>query len=129
MLCNTIQIDNNTWFCKDYCTILDFVRTIALNILRSLKIIYKYYVAPLPTAFTLENTKIHVSILNSYDKTFYVKALINDFFCRWTILWIPNINLHNSHIKIIFILLKTWVALMISFKIFKSIRVFVFLIR
>ena len=60
--------------------ILDFVRTIALNILRSLKIIYKYYVAPLLAAFTLENTKIHVSILNSYDETFYVEALINDFF-------------------------------------------------
>ena len=38
--------------------------------------------APLPAAFTLENTKIHVSILNSYDETSYVKALINDFFCR-----------------------------------------------
>ena len=57
---------------------LNFVRTIALDILRSLKIIYKCYVAPLPVAFALGNTKIYVSILNSYNETSYIEALIDD---------------------------------------------------
>ena len=56
--------------------------------------------ALLLAVFTLENTRVHIGTPDSYDETFYIEALINNLFCRQTILWIPNIDLHNNHIQL-----------------------------
>jgi len=66
--------------------ILGFVRTIILGTSRSLKIVHEHYVVPLLAVFALENTRVHVGTSDSCDETFYIEALINDLFCRQTIL-------------------------------------------
>lgn len=116
---------------------LSFVRTIALNISKLLRTACKYHVAPLPAVFALENARVYVGTPDSCNETSYIEALIDDLFCRWTVLWIPNINLHNSHIQLRWNLadmgfwsdLKIWVALIIPSKIFESMGVFVFSMR
>jgi len=60
---------------------LSFVRTIALDTSRSLKMACKYHVAPLPAVFALENARVHVGTPDSCDETSYIEALIDDLFC------------------------------------------------
>lgn len=84
---------------------------------------YKYYVILLPTIFTLKNVKVYIDISNSYNKAFYVETLINDLFnklCESQILIYTIVildlkeTLQIQGLKAIFMLLKTWVALIIG---------------
>jgi len=53
---------------------------------------------PLSVIFSLGNSRVHVCILYHSNMASYVEALINERLSWSTILWIPNINLYNSHV-------------------------------
>jgi len=65
---------------------LGFVRIIVLDTSRSLKIARKHCVAPLLAVFALGHTRVYIGTPNSCNETSYIKASIDDFFCRQTVL-------------------------------------------
>ena len=80
--------------------VFGFVRSITFYTLRPLKVAHEHGVTLLPAIFTLWDAKIHISSSYRSNETFYIKALVNDFLGWRSILWVLNIDLDNSHIRL-----------------------------
>jgi len=74
------------------------VRTITLNVLGSMQVVYKHYITLSPTVLTLWYAWIHVCIPDGSYMTSYIKASVNQSLSFGTTLGILNIDLYYSHI-------------------------------
>ena len=54
---------------------------------------------PLPAIFVLRYIWIYISSSDGGNETFYIKALVNDFFGGWTILRVLYIDPYDGHIR------------------------------
>ena len=52
----------------------------------------------LPAIFALRYVWIHIGSSDGGNETFYVKASVDDFFGRWTILQVPYVNPYDGHV-------------------------------
>jgi len=76
------------------------MRPIAFGTLRPLNVANPYCMTPLPTILALRNPRVHVGSLYSSDNALNIKMSVNDFFCIYAILDIPDINPYNSHVRL-----------------------------
>ena len=75
-----------------------FVWSIAFDTMRPLEATCECGVAPLPAIFALWNAGVHISSSHRGNEVSYIEALINDSLSQRSVLRVPNINPHNSHI-------------------------------
>jgi len=76
------------------------MRPIAFGTLRLLNVANPYHMTPLPTIFALRNPQVYISFPYSSDDTPNIEISVNDFFCIYAILDIPDINPYNSHVRL-----------------------------
>ena len=77
-----------------------FMGAIAFQVPSLLKTIWEDSVTPLPTALILWDTGVHICPFDSNNEAINVEALIYEFFGYWFVLWIPDVNLDNDHIRL-----------------------------
>ena len=80
--------------------VFSLVRAIALDTSGALDTAWHSSMSPSPKILALGDTWIHISSLNSCDKSFYIKAPINKTFSLTTALNISNFNPNNQHIEL-----------------------------
>lgn len=78
--------------------VFSLVRSIVFDIFRFLSSVYKDSMFLFPTVLVLENTKIHISLMNSSNVAFYIEATVNKIFGCLYILGVPDVNLNNCYI-------------------------------
>ena len=76
-----------------------FIRAVVLYTLSSLNSAYEHCMFLLPTILTLENSKIHICISDSYNIAPDIKRPVDKIFNIKPTLSIPYINPDDSHIK------------------------------
>jgi len=47
----------------------------------------------------LGNSWVYIGTSNGDNEAYYIKALVNDFLCRHTMLQIPDVDLNNYHVR------------------------------
>ena len=76
------------------------VRSITLYIFWALNSARESWMTPLPTVFTLRNTRVCISYSNCCNISSDVETSINKAFSLDSALCIPNFDLHNGHIRL-----------------------------
>jgi len=77
-----------------------FMWTIVLNILQSLSPTGESSMFLFLEIFALEDFKIQICFLNSYNMTFYIEASVDQILSLIFTLGIPNIHSNNCHVKL-----------------------------
>ena len=75
------------------------MRAITLYAFSSLNSAYFHHIFPLPTVLTLRNSQIYIHSPNSNDIASHIKVSIDEAFHPQTILYIPNVELNNRHVR------------------------------
>ena len=83
---------------SEFTVIFWLVRSITLYAFWALSSAKESWMTPLPTVFTLKNTRICISHSNRCNISSDIKTSINKTFSLDSALCIPNINPHNGHI-------------------------------
>jgi len=76
-----------------------FVWSIAFNISWLLEVAWEHCISPLPAIFALKYAWIHIGSSDGGNETSYIKALVDDFFGGWTLLWVLYVNPCNGHVR------------------------------
>ena len=81
-----------------FMVILQFVRSIPLDTFRPLYSVWKSWMAPSPTIFTLRNTRVGISFSYGSNEPSDIEAPVNKVLHFCTALSIPYVNLDNCHV-------------------------------
>ena len=80
--------------------VIRFVWTIALDAFSSLNATRKGGVSPLPAILALGNSRIHVRTSNCGDVIAHIEAPVNEKFCVFSTLNIPDVEPNDGHIRL-----------------------------
>lgn len=77
-----------------------FMWAVIFNTLHSLNSAWKGSVILFPTVFVLKYSQVHICSLDDGNIVSYIETSINEASCLATTLKVPNIQLHNGHVRL-----------------------------
>ena len=94
-----IGLENSFAVPSEMMMVFRFVWSIAFNTSWPLEVAWERCMFLLPAIFVLRYAWIHIGFFDSSNETSYVKASVDDFFGRWTILQVPYVDSYNGHVR------------------------------
>ena len=85
---------------SEFMVIFLLVRSVTLYAFWALNSARESQMTPLPTVFTLRNTRVHISHSNHHNIPSNIETSINKAFSLGSTLCIPNVDPHNGHIRL-----------------------------